>query len=324
MTTTEDPQVVELRARRLVAQHLASRHRLSSALEVVQHLLAIQGQLHNSGIQAISCRCAEGEEGVEKLLAASQIVRTWSQRGTHHYLAAEDARWMMRLCSPRVEAAAKKRRPGLGLTEEMFESARDVLCAALAEGPVSRTEAYSLIAAAGVDPGNQCGPHILRSLGSVGDIVQAPRRKKEDVFMLVEQLPVAQRELEGDAALAELGTRYFRSRGPATVKDLAWWSGLTMVQAKRAAALAEGVVPVQLAGVEYLMADWQLGISDEELRDGLSQRYKLPAFDEYLLGYQDRSAVCPPELVPVVGPTRNGVCRPFVVEHGVVTGVGEQ
>lgn len=316
----QDLELRELRARRLIAQRLAPGHKSSSPTGAARHMLAVQGQLYDSGLQAIAARTDSGIDDVRDQVAAGLIVRTWSQRGTHHFLAAEDAEWMMKLCSPRIEAAAAKRRPGLGLDERMFESARSVLMQALADGPVSRTEAYALFAAAGVDPSAQRGPHILRSLGSLGDIVQAPRRGAEDVFMLTSSLPVASRELEGDTALAELGTRYFNSHGPATVQDLAWWSGLTVAQAKRATALASGLVAVRLAGVDYYMGEWQLALPVADLDAALATCLELPAFDEYLLGYGDRSAVCPAELVPIVGPTKNGMCRPFVVEQGIVVG----
>ncbi|AKK04248.1 winged helix DNA-binding domain-containing protein [Corynebacterium epidermidicanis] len=319
-TDLQDEQLRELRARRLIAQALVPDRALADGQAVAQHMLAVQGQLYNSGLQALACRSLSSQAETEELVRAGQIVRTWSQRGTHHFLAAEDARWMMQLCSPRIEAAAAKRRPGLGLTEQMFDAARSALFEALREGPVARTEAYALFDAAGVDPTQQRGPHILRSLGSLGDIVQGPRRGSEDVFMLTENLPVVARELAGEEALAELGTRYFHSHGPATVKDLAWWSGLTIRDAKTVAKLARNTVAVELAGVEYRMGEWQLSVEWEALEAALALRLELPAFDEYLLGYGDRSAVCPADLVPIVGPTKNGMCRPFVVEQGVVVG----
>lgn len=70
-----------------------------------------------------------------------------------------------------------------------------------------------------------------------------------DAFQLAAHLPVPQRELEGDDALRELTRRYITSHGPATVQDLAWWSGLTVTSAKRGAALlGDELVTVQEVG----------------------------------------------------------------------------
>jgi hypothetical protein len=40
-------------------------------------------------------------------------------------------------------------------------------------------------------------------------------------------------ELTSDEALAELTRRYFATRGPATLQDFTWWSGLTMADARK-------------------------------------------------------------------------------------------
>ena len=40
------------------------------------------------------------------------------------------------------------------------------------------------------------------------------------------------RTLSRDAALAELTRRYFTSHGPAQLHDFAWWSGLTVADAR--------------------------------------------------------------------------------------------
>lgn len=280
----------ELRARRLVAQRLVPEYRLETPLEAARWMLATQGQQYESGLAGLRARATSGD--------FDGIVRCWSQRGTHHFLAAEDAQWMMRLCAPRAEAAAAKRRPSLVISESDYSSARAAFHEALADGPVTRAQAYEVMGFSGPQ-----GSHLLRSFGSAGDVVQISR----DVFAFVgESL-----QLEGDEALAELGTRYFQSRGPATVQDLAWWSGLTVASAKRATELARDVIRVG----EYYMGAYQ---EDVSLDGVLEVSLSLPAFDEYLLGYKDRSAVCPAEIVPIVGPTKNGTCRPFGVENGEV------
>ena len=47
--------------------------------------------------------------------------------------------------------------------------------------------------------------------------------------------------------MAELARRYFTSRGPATVKDCADWSGLTMTEVRRVVSFTEGLKPALAA-----------------------------------------------------------------------------
>ena len=311
----------ELRARRMIAQGLAGTSR--SAGEVARWMLACQGQTYPAGIRALALRGPLDDAAVLAAVDGFEVVRAWPQRGTLHFLAAEDARWLMRLCNPRVARAQAARRPGLGLTEVHVAAAREAFHAELLSrdlaDPLPRPQAYELFAATGVDPADGRGPHLLRAFGGEGDVVQGPKIGAVETFVHVDKLPVVQRELAGEEALAELGTRYLHSHGPASVKDLVWWAGLTVAQAKRAVALALDVVSLIVEGEEYWMGQWQEGVGMQELREVLATTFALPAFDEILLGYGDKSLILADELRPQVL-TKNGLSWPFLMADGVVTG----
>ena len=278
-------------AHRLIAQAL-----VTPRADAAAHRLATQDQIYAAGVTALQIR--SGSDVLQQI-REHRIVRAWTQRGTVHLVAAQDVGWLTRLCSPRVEAAAAKRRPGLGLTPQ----------------------AYDLFRAVGISPENGPGQHLLRSFGGQGDIAQGPREGSDDTFLLIEHLPTPQRELDGDDALRELAVRYLASHGPATVQDLSWWSGLTVRDAKRAVELAgDHTEKVTIEGrAETLYAPPEAEqISDEQLDAALQTQLELPAFDEYLIGYKDRSEFLPGELVPIVGPTKNGMCRPFRVRQGII------
>ena len=51
-------------------------------------------------------------------------------------------------------------------------------------------------------------------------------RGKQLTYALLDERAPRAKSLPRDAALALLTSRYFRSHGPATVKDYVWWSGL--------------------------------------------------------------------------------------------------
>jgi len=311
-------QLAELRARRIIAQGLHTPGR--SAAEAARWMLGVQGQKYGDGIRALSLRGPRDDAAVLAAVDKHEVVRAWPMRGTLHFLPAEDARWMMRLCGPRVARAQMQRRPGLGITEPQVDSAREALHSALRAGPLTRPEMYEVFAAAGVDPTEQRGPHLARAFGGEGDVVQGPRQGAVETFVHVDTLPVAQRELAGEEALAELGTRYLHSHGPASVKDLVWWAGITVAQAKKAVALARDVVAFGDGfGDGYWMGEWQRDVDKRELEEALATTYELPAFDEILLGYGEKSLILPDELRPQVL-TKNGLSWPFLMVDGVITG----
>ncbi|WP_291479902.1 winged helix DNA-binding domain-containing protein [Corynebacterium sp.] len=326
-----------LRGLRLTAQLLApstARPPFTGAAgdlvrATASHMLAVQAQNLPAAVTALSLR--SGLPALtEDALGGAGIVRSWSQRGTHHLLAAEDVRWVTRLCTPRVQAASAKRRGSLGLSDADVDRCRTALLEALSTdpAPLPRTAAYRIFAEAGVDPDGGRGQHMLRHFGGEGEIIQGPRTTgngpSEDTFVLHDAVVPRPRKLTGEDALRELALRYYRSHGPASVKDLAWWSGLTVRDVRAATALALDTGSVVAAetpdGRTLHLADWQRDVTADEIHEALRRRYTLPSFDEYLLGYTDRSDVMTDTVAAEVGPTKNGLFHAFHVADGTVTG----
>lgn len=312
-----------VRALRLISQLLAPSAALKmkperNAVDVAKHMLASQAQLRGSALVALDTRAenADAATAVEQSL----LIRSWTQRGTHQILAAEDVRWMTLLCSPRILAASAKRRPSLSLDSAAVQRARDALATAAEKSPVSRTQAYEIFRSADVDPGENRGQHLLRHFGGEGDIVQGPPINGEDSFVLLDSICPLSLALTGDEALTEMTRRYFNSRGAATHKDLVWWTGLTVRDVKKgiAAVSAEGLITAVQGpnGEEMWIPTWADDVTDTEINDALALELTLPAFDEYLLSYTDRSHVMDPEHLFSIGPGKNGVFKPFKVIHG--------
>jgi hypothetical protein len=88
-----------------------------------------------------------------------------------------------------------------------------------------------------------------------------------------------------DKALAELANRYFTSHGPATLQDFIWWSGLLTADAKAGLeAIKSHFHHESMNGKSYW---WSKSISS--LKHSSTKAYLLPTFDEYLIGYKNRS-----------------------------------
>lgn len=312
-----------LRALRLIAQLLAPSKALTvqpqmGAVDVAKHMLASQAQQRGSALQALNLRASTSDaaEALDKGL----LIRSWTQRGTHQILAAEDVRWMTLLCSPRILKASAKRRSTLSLDDASVDRARTALSTAAESSPVSRTLAYELFRSVDVDPGEGRGQHLLRFFGGEGDIVQGPPLNGEDTFVLLHSVCPLSLALTGDEALAEMTCRYFHSRGAATVKDLVWWTGLTVRDVKKGISLVadEGLIHAvpDEQGSEMWIPSWAQDVSEAEVKTALEPELLLPAFDEYLLSYTDRSHLMDPEHLFSIGPGKNGVFKPFRVVGG--------
>jgi hypothetical protein len=97
---------------------------------------------------------------------------------------------------------------------------------------------------------------------------------------LLDERAPADQGPSGDAALAELGRRYFRSHGPATARDLSWWSCLTMAQSRQAIALAGLDEEPGPDGTAW----YSLGSAEAPARN---RALLLPTYDELIVAYKD-------------------------------------
>jgi hypothetical protein len=120
---------------------------------------------------------------------------------------------------------------------------------------------------------------------------------------------------ERDEALGEFVSRFFSSHGPATLRDFAWWTKLPLRDARVGLAIAREHLEESVQdGTSYFMAP---GLSDRAAREV----HLLPGFDEFLLGYQDRSASLAAEHAQLTVPGNNGMFLPTIVDAGQVVGL---
>lgn len=309
------PQALALA--RFRAQRLAATT-LDRPEEVVAWLGAVQAQDYLGALWAVGLRLrAATEATVEAALAERAVVRTWLLRGTLHLAAAADVRWLLGLVGPRAVAASAGRTRELGLDARTFEKAGRLLRRALAGGgELARPAALQVLARGGVSPAGQRGIHVLRHLALTGVLCLGARQgKQQTVALLDDRVPPA-RALPREEALARLARRYFTSRGPATLRDFAWWSGLPAADARAALALAgPGLVRREVGGA----ACWG-GEAGGAGRAGQGTACLLPGFDELPLAYADRGAHVEPRHRERLHPGANGMLLPAVALGGRLVG----
>lgn len=237
-------------------------------------------------------------------------------RGTLHFVAAGDVRWMLQLLAPRAIAGSALRARQLELDDRTFVRSRKLFARALHGGrQLTRGAMYARLEAAHIPAAAGRGLHILWRLAHEGFLCFGAREGRQPTFVLLDEWVPAAGTMARDEALAELARRYFTSHGPATVRDFVWWSGLRTADAAAALDMARSHL-VQ----EVMDGDAFWGPSKERAAPGRAPAASmLPPFDEYIVAYKNRTAVLDPLHSKAAQPG-NGVFSPTIVLNGKVVG----
>jgi Winged helix DNA-binding domain len=288
--------------RRRLHSQLLARNPARAPRDVVAHFGAVQAQDYLGALWAVGLRMRDAvESDVEHAIAEREIVRCWPMRGTLHFVAAEDVRWMLDLLAPRVLARHKPRlEREFELDAQTLKRSRGVIERALHGGKaLTRPEIYALLEKARISTRGSRGLHILFTLAHERVICFGARRGKQPSFVLLDQWVPAAKPKAREEALAELARRYFTSHGPATLADFVWWSGLTIKDANEACSLAGPIAntPRAAKGTVHL----------------------LPPFDEYTVAYKGRADIIDPAFAKRVN-AGGGMLNAVVVIDGIVAG----
>lgn len=304
-------------------QRLANQHISGTKFEtpggVVRWMGAMQAQDYLQAVWAVGLRTQSGLlTEVEQAIKDAQIIRTWPMRGTIHFIAPEDAKWRLNLSASRMIAADQRRLSQLNLDVKLMKRCQDIFREVLSGGKrLTRSALLNGLGERGIEAEKGRGYHILWYAAQEGVICMGPNEGKEQTFVLLDEWVPNLREITREEALAELALRYFCSHAPATVHDLAWWAGITVTDARSGvASIKEQLICEKINGKEY----WMSADSPTPAAEDEPSIYLLPGFDEYLLGYKDRSDVLAAEHAQKIVPGNNGVFRPMIVVNGQVVG----
>lgn len=307
----------DLAARRLRAQ-LLSPGRPDAPVTVpgvVARLVGVQAQDQAGAAWSVGLRAggAVGAADVDGAVEDGAVVRCWAMRGTLHLVAAADLRWLLALLGPGVVDRNARRYRQLGLDDDTFRRAAAILGRALRdEGPATRARLADILGRSGVDASGQRAPYLLQRAALDGVLRHGPGRGRDQTYLpLGEEIPHGGPADRG-AALVELAARYLAGHGPATADDFAWWSGLPAADARHGLA---GVAPAErtVDGRTFLAP----GDPPETPPTGA---LLLPAFDDALLGYRDRTAMLAPEHADRVN-AGGGMPHPVLLLDGAAAGI---
>jgi hypothetical protein len=295
----------------------------TDAAGVVAWLGAMQAQDYGSAAWSFGVRLPGwSSTDLDAAFERHEAIRTWPMRGTVHYVPPRDAHWMLELMGRRALAGAAKRREFLGLSQEVADRAVEVFGTALAGGKrLTRAQCLDALRDNGIEVAGQLGYHLLWYASQQGVTCFAPNIGKEQAFMLLDDWVPDPHRPDPEEALATIALRYFRGHGPAIMADFAGWTGLPVTQCRRGvAALGDALIEVSVDDVPMVAERALVESYSPPAKRRAADVLVLPGFDEFMLGYKERSLMLDAAHKQAIIPGGNGVFQPTVVRDGRVVG----
>jgi hypothetical protein len=248
----------------------------------------MQAQEYPSARWAVGLRMRKGATAavVERAFNDGHILRTHVLRPTWHFVTAADIHWMLELTASRVQRGLAYGYRQFGLDIALRARGAKVIERALSrEDHLSRVELGARLARAGIVMKGV--PLALLTIHAEleGIICSGPRVGRQSTYALLSKRAPRPKRLSREESIAELTVRYFRSHGPATVRDFVWWSGLSAGDARRGLEI-NGARSEAIDGRTYWMLE-----PLHRRESGAPAMHLLPVYDEYLVAYQDLEAV---------------------------------
>jgi hypothetical protein len=215
---------------------------------------------------------------IEAAFTDGRILRTHILRPTWHFVASDDIHWLLKLSAPRVHTANNHMYRQTKLDAKTFVKSHSILSKALSDKYCTRNELKAELAREKITTDNLRLAYIMMHAELEGLICSGPRRGKQFTYALLNQRALKSKELHRDEALAGLVLRFFAARGPATIQDFSYWSGLT---------IADGNAGIQMVK-KQLNYDEPYWFADEKTKmKPMNRAYLLPNYDEFGMSYRD-------------------------------------
>lgn len=270
-------------------------------------MTCVQSQNRKQSQRAIASRGNISQEDISNAYNSWQIVRTWTQRGTIHTVAAEDAWWILELCASKTLSWFARRREYLWINDEISK-AIDIIKNNLKWRSMSRADIVQTIKANGIDIQSGRAYHLICYAATLWIIARWPIINDEQEYILLDERVKNPKKFSWDEALAELTLRYFTSHWPASIQDFARWSWLWITQIKKWISLcADKLYIYQRDCLTYYY--WEM----QNIPNQRDEWIFLAGFDEFLLWYKDRTDTLHIDHHTLVDPSRNWIFRPTVM-----------
>jgi hypothetical protein len=302
---------------RLINQQLAASN-FKTAKDLVGWMGAMQAQDYTMAKWAVGVRVpGSTDKNIEAAIDKGEILRTHLLRPTWHLVSSDDIYWMLELTAPHIKTSIKSRWKQLELNEAVIKKSNAVIEKALSGGKhLTREELTARLEKAKIATNGQRAAHIMLAAELDGIVCSGVTRQKKQTFALLAERVPERKRFTRDEALAELAKKYFTSHGPATLQDFIWWSGLSVSNAKNALEMIRSGFTSEKVGTQMFWIPDSFSIP-EVFKKSV---HLLPAYDEFIISYKDRSASIPfKDQATMI--SNNGIFRPVIVINGQVKGI---
>ena len=281
-------RVATIPVRRLYQQKLLGP-KCKTPEAAVEWLGAVQSQDYPAAKWALGLRVKNATDAlVETAFNEGRFLRTHVMRPTWHFIMPENVTWMQEVTSSRVRAILASYDRKLEITPELRKKTNKILEEVLSgKNYKTRTELADEFEKHKIMARGQRLGHLMAHPELDALICSGPRRGKQFTYALVAERAPKQKRFSRDEGLATLATWYIRSHGPAQVKDLAWWAGLTI---KDAAYAVDNIKATLHSEVIEDRTYWFVpGAPIETLTKPAA--FLLSIFDEFTIAYKDRQDI---------------------------------
>ncbi len=271
-------------ARRRMRNVLATGAPFDSPEDVVRWFGCVQGQDYWIGRWSLGQRCKKATDAsVHRAYVEGKILRTHVLRPTWQFVTPEDIRWILELTGPRVQAGTASRLRQLGLDAALLKKATRVIVRTLkGDEHLTRREFGDVLRKSGIDADASQLGYIFMHLELEGIVCSGVPKGKLHTYALLEERAPKAKSLPYDKALKEFVVRYYTSHGPATVKDLNWWSSLKMSTIREGLEMAGSKLERDVVGgTEFWYA------RQAAPRPRAPVVHLLQGLDEYIVGYSE-------------------------------------
>ncbi|MDB5256026.1 MAG: hypothetical protein JWM14_721 [Chitinophagaceae bacterium] len=302
---------------RLQSQQLAGTS-FKKPQDLVQWMGALQAQDYNMSKWAVGIRIpGTTDQAIEKAISDGKIIRTHVLRPTWHLVSPDDIHWMLQLTAPHIKALTKSRDKELELTEKLYTKSNTLIEKTLSKNKhLTREELMAELANHHIKADGNRASHLMIRAELEGIVCSGKLKGKTHTYTLLDDLIKSPKKISREEALAKLASIYFFSHAPATLKDFSWWSGLSLTDSKTALESIKKKLTEEKIGAEtyWLPAAFKTSLSKK------TSAHFLPAFDEYIISYKDRTASLALDHQPVAF-TTNGIFRPILLVDGQGIGI---
>ncbi len=313
-----DVNVLDKRSlnRALLERQLLLKRVEMSVYDVIEHLAGIQSQAPNSAYFGLWTRLLNfRKEELIDLINDRKVVRTAMMRSTLHMVTDRQCLEYRLLLKPVFERTLQgsygRFLKGID-TNELIKIGRAIL----EEEPRTLNDLGKLLNEYWPDRDPKALANAVRNHLS---LVQVPPRgiwgKSGEALHIPAELWLG-KSLSKNTSLDEMIMSYIRSFGPASVKDIQVWSGLTRIR-----EVIEKLRPGLCTFFDEQGNElFDLPDSPRPDRNTLAPPRFLGEFDNMLLSYADRTRIIAKEYENLVF-TKNGIIKATVLIDGFVKGI---